>query len=249
MRSVVRFDLEQASPQREDILVAQGMPRNATLPARVRAALESAFALFAELAQPVGVIEEIEAGEFAFVYAGEGCNPPESPLPGVVPKARGLALYAATLGEAASARIAELFHEHELALAYLLDAVASASADRLSALLSERFASALRERGLPEDATRVLPYSPGYCGWHVSGQRRLFARLKPQEIGIHLNQSFLMTPLKSVSGVLVAGPAEAHRFRPDFPFCDACATHDCRHRLASLARPRTSHGPVEEHRC
>jgi len=249
MRSVVRFDLEQASPRREDVLVAQGIPPNALLPARVRDALEAAFALFSELARPVGVFDEIEAGEFEAVYAGEGCNPPESPLRAIVPKARALALYSATLGEPASARIGELFHEHELALAYLLDAVASASADRLSALLGERFARTLRERGLCADETQVLPYSPGYCGWHVSGQGRLFARLQPQEIGVHLNQSFLMTPLKSVSGVLVAGPAEAHRFRPDFPFCEACATHDCRHRLASLTKPRTSHGPAEEHRC
>jgi len=70
----------------------------------------------------------------------------------------------------------------------------------------------------------------------VSGQRRLFARLRPEEIGIHLNSSFLMTPLTSVSGVLVGGTGDIHRFRPDFPFCEACATHECRPRMASVRR-------------
>lgn len=62
----------------------------------------------------------------------------------------------------------------------------------------------------------------------------LFERLQPVEIGVTLAASCLMNPLKSVSGVLVAGPARVHRFRPTFPFCDACATHACRVRMASV---------------
>jgi hypothetical protein len=62
----------------------------------------------------------------------------------------------------------------------------------------------------------------------------LFERLRPAEIGVGLTASCLMDPLKSVSGVLVAGPAAVHRFRPTFTFCDACATHACRARMASV---------------
>jgi hypothetical protein len=42
-----------------------------------------------------------------------------------------------------------------------------------------------------------------------------------------------MHPLKSVSGVLVAGAGALHRFRPEFDFCDACATRQCVRRMAS----------------
>ena len=155
----------------------------------------------------------------------------------VYPRAEGLALFVATLGEAVPARIRHLFDEEELAVAYMLDAVASAGADLLADRLAERYRRRARRSGGWRDA-RVLPYSPGYCGWPTRGQRPLFDALRPGEIGVTLNDSCLMSPLKSVSGVLVAGPGEAHRFRPDFPFCDDCRTHECGPRMASvLKRP------------
>jgi hypothetical protein len=80
----------------------------------------------------------------------------------------------------------------------------------------------------------VLPYSPGYCGWTVRGQKNLFERLGPEQMGVTLNDSCLMTPIKSVSGVLVAGPGEIHSIRPDFAFCDECRTHACGARMASV---------------
>jgi len=91
----------------------------------------------------------------------------------------------------------------------------------------------------PGEGAAVLGYSPGYCGWHISGQRRLFERLGPGEIGISLNDSCLMRPLKSVSGVLVAGAAPIHRFRPEFTCCAECATRLCVPRMRSVG-PVTS---------
>jgi len=236
MTSVVRFDLEEALPPEDEVLRGLNMPSGAGLPARLRTTLDDAYAIFRELASPIAVLEDLPSEDFGAVYEGEGCNPPASPLPRIVPASRALALYAATVGERASARIGELFALHDLAVAYFLDGIASSAADRLADLLADRFAARLRSEGLPAEQSQVLAYSPGYCGWHVSGQRKLFERLCPEQIGIQLNDSFLMTPLKSVSGVLVAGPGEAHRFRPDYPFCEACTTHECGRRMASVLR-------------
>jgi hypothetical protein len=41
-----------------------------------------------------------------------------------------------------------------------------------------------------------------------------------------------MQPLKSVSGVLVAAPPEAHHIEPAYPFCVDCTTQGCRERSA-----------------
>lgn len=236
MREVVRFPAAEARPPEEEVLRLQGMAEGASLPARVRPALDSAFGLFEELAAPVGLVEDLAPGEFPAIYEGEGANAPNTPLPEIVGRAAGLALYAATVGDAVGRRIGELFTEQEVVVGYLLDAVASAAADRLSDLLAEHFSDRLVAGGVDPDRAKVLPYSPGYCGWEVSGQRRLFARLRPEEIGIHLNPSCLMTPLKSVSGVLVGGTADTHRFRPDFPFCAACVTRECGRRMAAVRR-------------
>lgn len=235
MREVLRVTAAEAMPDVDEALRRQGMPNGAAdLGPGLHGALEAARRHFDDLADPVGLIEAVTPAEFAAVYAGEGCNPPETPLPGIAARAEALALFAATLGRALSEKVGALFHEHDLAVAYLLDTFASAAADDLADRLARLLAVSLRERGLSRHRSRVLPYSPGYCGWHVSGQARLFARLRPREIGITLNDSFLMTPLKSVSGVLVAGDAATHRFRADFPFCAACASRECRDRLAAL---------------
>lgn len=48
-------------------------------------------------------------------------------------------------------------------------------------------------------------FSPGYCGWHITEQKKIFSLL-PQDIcGITLNDSCLMHPIKSISGVIGIG--------------------------------------------
>lgn len=199
---------------------------------RTAAMGREALAAYLELARPVGVVEDVPAGECAAVFEGEGHNEPAAPLGAILPRAQRLALFAATLGAEVSHRISALFSCQDFALGAVLDAVASVAADGAVSVLERRLAARLALEEPDGAALAVLAYSPGYCGWHVSGQRRLFARLRPGEIGITLRPSCLMEPLKSVSGVLVAGPVEIHRFGDEFPFCSACTTHACRTRQA-----------------
>jgi hypothetical protein len=42
-----------------------------------------------------------------------------------------------------------------------------------------------------------------------------------------------MEPLKSVSGVIAAGPAEIHDFEMTYSFCRDCVTKSCRERISS----------------
>lgn len=49
-------------------------------------------------------------------------------------------------------------------------------------------------------------FSPGYCGWHVSEQSKLFSLFPIADpCGVHLTESSLMLPIKSVSGVIGIG--------------------------------------------
>jgi hypothetical protein len=232
VREQVRFGAESV-PRRADFLHDQGLPEE--LSRRVSARVDAALALYAELAEPRAVFEEVSAEEFARVYRGEGRNERTTPLDGIYPRAERLALFAATVGEPVSARITSLFGQTELATGFLLNAVASCAADTLAALAGERFGERLARGEGAARPLRVLAYSPGYCGWHLSGQGALFARLRPEEIGITLNDRYLMQPLKSVSGVLVAGSPEIHAFGPDFPFCEQCTTRSCELRMAAAS--------------
>lgn len=232
MRRVLGIDTADILPSRRRILLRAGVPADRMPSLRTLALVREAVDLFVDEARPVGVFEEISLEELLAIYR-EG-RPPgeESVLERVAPLANRLALFATTVGEPVCTRIRQLFDRGDAPLGYLLDAVASEATAALAEELGEAFLDERRDPGIA-----VLAYSPGYCGWHVSGQRALFARLEPGEIGISLGEGSLMAPVKSVSGVLVAAPPRAHRFRPDFDFCEACTERTCLERMASLRSP------------
>jgi hypothetical protein len=234
VREVVHFSKREAVPEAGEVLAAQSLPDEDALAPRLRCLLDEAMAAYASLVEPRAVREDLSPESFAGVLAPLGIPGDDLAVGRVYPRAEGLALFVATVGEAVPARIRRLFDDTALAEGWMLDAVASAGADLLADRLAERFQRALVQQGMND--TRVLPYSPGYCGWPTRGQRPLFDTLRPEEIGVTLNDSCLMSPIKTVSGVLVAGPGEAHKFRPDFPFCDDCQTHECGRRMASVLK-------------
>jgi hypothetical protein len=234
MSDVVALEAIRTPPDRLAVLEAQGIPRTAKVSEQVAGLADRSIERFVELVEPRGTVVEIDASEFASIYCGEGLNAHRTPLEEIYPRAEHLALFAVTLGEAISREIHDLFRRNEPAEAYALDAIASERADAAAGLLSRLYLGHLARGFQVDPSSRVLPYSPGYCGWHVTGQRRLFDRLDPGRIGVTLNSSCLMQPLKSVSGVLVIGPPSIHEFENDFDFCELCSTYQCRARIASV---------------
>lgn len=234
MTTVLEFAPGAVRARRDAALEQMGIPRDIVIPPHVERLYDDAAAIFAETAAPAGALREIAVDEFASLYDGEGRNAPDSPLAEIFPQAERLALFAVTIGGATSEALDRCFMAQDFALAYTLDAIASVAADDVADLAEREWAEALRAEGWETADGDVLRYSPGYCGWDVTGQKRLFASLQPAAIGLTLTDSCLMQPLKSVSGVLVAGPRDIHRFRPDYDFCDRCETRTCRERLRIL---------------
>ncbi len=234
MSDVFTVGPAEVSPERDAVLALLGIPAGTQLGDRIERLYAQAIGVLAQTIAPTGLIAEIAGAAFEAVYAGDGNNAPETPVALVAPRAEHRALFAVTLGEPLSRAVAECFTSADFALGYTLDAMASVAADATAAVAEQRFASTLRERGWATADGAVLRYSPGYCGWDITGQRRLFAALQPGAIGLALNDSCLMQPLKSVSGVLLAGPRTIHRFPPTFDCCARCAERTCRDRLAAL---------------
>lgn len=237
MKEILPLEPIRQAPPRKVVLGRQGIPEGRAVSERVEQIAETSMALYESLADPRGIVAEVSLAEFQGIFHGEGNNELPAPLPEVVKDADGLALFAATVGKAVSGKIEELFQKNDPATACMLDGIASDRAEAATALLAQAFLETLLRRGKVTHEARALPYSPGYCGWHITGQRKLFAFLKPERIGISLSESSLMSPIKSVSGVLVVGRPEIHDFENDFDFCLDCATWECRLRIASLFRP------------
>ncbi len=234
MREIIRFNVEEIIPSPAEVLESQGMGCRKNLPARIRALLDSAFELFQQLAEPRGILEEFPIAGFEAIYAGNGKNSAEGPVPIIVPQAEALALFAATLGNALITKSSELFARGGPALGYMLDAVNSSGSERLGMLMGQHFLNLLSGKQRPVRNLKVQYYSPGHCGWHISGQEKLFQALHPEEIGITLNSSWAMQPFKSISGILVIGDMKIHRFKPVFSFCKQCSENKCLERLKIL---------------
>lgn len=234
MRRVIRLTAREVRPDAADVLRHQGIPAGAAVSPGLHALVRSARAAFDELVFPAAVFDEVSRSEFAAIYGGSGLNEPGTPMLEILPRAEALALFAATIGPGIETEIRRRLAGSDAALACALDAFASAATERLADLVAQEYLATFAHHVQRPAPLHVLPYSPGYCGWHVSGQKPLFDRLQPGEIGIELNDRCFMTPVKSVSGVFVAGSREAHRFRPVYTFCEVCVTRECRDRLRAL---------------
>ena len=197
----------------------------------------AAQGFLAATARPRCVVQTVDLATFAGLYDGEGSNDRDTPLEVILERSEALALFVLTLGQTITDTIRRLFSEHDYLVAALLDGMASLVAENLVESLETRFGRHIAECEGKSTTPAVLAYSPGYCGWHVSGQRALFSVLKPNEIGVSLGAGCMMRPLKSVSGVLVAGEPEIHDFDPGYSCCSGCDTLECRARIARVTGP------------
>jgi hypothetical protein len=234
MKKRIEMTVAEVTPTVTEVLEAQGMAGRQNIPARITALLGSALDIFKQLAEPKGVLEEMPIPRFSALYDGNDKNSAECPVPGIVARADALALFAATMGDALMNKSSELFAQGGPALGYMLDAVNSAGAERLGRLMCQKFLDLLPREMHQGKRLKAQYYCPGHCGWHLSGQEQMFRMLHPEEIGIQITSSWAMYPTKSISGVLVAGEIEIHRFKPAFAFCQVCKEHKCVQRLKLL---------------
>ena len=228
MSTILDIAVEEILPEARAILAQQGMPPEADTGDEICAVEEMARSELKDLLTPQGVLAEVTSAEFEGIYPGQGFNDPYTPLDLIFPRAERLVLFAVTCGQPICERIRDLFNANEYPLGAALDAGASLAADQAAQVAQDMFAATL------DGEAGVMRYSPGYCGWHVSGQKALFGFLGASAAGIILTDSFLMHPLKSVSGVIIAGRPDIHRFANDFSFCTTCTGKECRDRITSV---------------
>jgi hypothetical protein len=234
MREIFDFAIEEIRPSERNVFGALGLGPGQEPSEKIADLVVQATELFVDLVEPRGMFETITLEEFDAIYPGDGLNEGRTPLERIYPEADHMGLFVLTLGKSVSREIEGRFGSNDFAIAYTLDAIASTAAECAADRLEERFDALVLGDVASYYATAHLRYSPGYCGWHISGQKKLFERLGPGAIGVTLNKSCLMQPLKSVSGVIVSGKAEIHFFNNSFSFCSECTTKTCRDRLKHI---------------
>lgn len=112
------------------------------------------------------------------------------------------AFFAATAGADFEKFQHALQQEGDMVEIYIADAIGSIMAEKAADCMETALDEYIRDRGWKH----TNRFSPGYCGWHVSEQKKLFPLFPLAEpCGIRLTDSSLMLPIKSVSGVIGVG--------------------------------------------
>lgn len=96
----------------------------------------------------------------------------------------------------------EIMAQGDMVKVFIADALGSVIAEKTADVMEQELQKRIDEYGW----LHTNRFSPGYCGWHVSEQQKLFPMFRKEKpCGITLTDSSLMLPIKSVSGVIGLG--------------------------------------------
>jgi len=133
--------------------------------------------------------------------------------------AENLALFVATAGVEFERWLREMQATGDVWNLFLADSIGSEIAEAAARAAAEDLKSTAAKKGMRISNS----YSPGYCGWSVREQQKLFGMLPAAPCGITLTESSLMVPIKSVSGIIALGKDIEKK-----PYgCEICEKGDC----------------------
>lgn len=112
---------------------------------------------------------------------------------------RKFALFTATAGEQYQKLVRDLNQEGDILNCFIADVMGSllveATGDYMETVLTDAITP----------LKHTHRFSPGYCGWSLREQKPLFALFGGTPCNIHLSDVCLMTPEKSISGIIGIG--------------------------------------------
>jgi hypothetical protein len=148
---------------------------------------------------------------------------------GQLAEAESLAAFLCTAGRGIEDLSRRFMSAGDPLMGFIADTLGSLVVEKAMDRVQERLAVVVGGRGL-----RITErYSPGYCGWSVEEQQKLFRLLPADFCGVRLTETSLMQPIKTVSGFIGLGARVARR-----PYdCRLCDVEDCLYRrLRSRAK-------------
>jgi len=142
-------------------------------------------------------------------------------------QAEKIAFFVATAGKEYEAWLKTLHEEGDIWNMFLADIIGSEIAEATARAVGEDLEKYARLNG----SNISNSYSPGYCGWTVKEQQKLFSFFPSPPCGVTLTDSSLMLPIKSVSGIIALGK----QIEKKAYGCDICMMKSCYKKRASSA--------------
>jgi cobalamin-dependent methionine synthase I len=139
--------------------------------------------------------------------------------------ATNFAVFIGTAGEKFDQYLEQLKADGDIVSEFLVYSIGSEIAEATIRFIAQEINQKALQMGLSTTAS----YSPGHCSWHVREQQQLFLLLPEKPCGVKLNESSLMHPVKSVSGIIGMGA----NIEQTPTSCDICGMTTCFKRKTS----------------
>jgi hypothetical protein len=139
-----------------------------------------------------------------------------------ISRAESAALFLCTAGEEIGKRSRKAMQERDLLTGFIYDVIGSETVEAAADLMQAELGRSAAAEGMKI----TNRYSPGYCGWDVAEQHKLFSLMPSNYCNIRLTPSALMDPEKSVSGII--GIGQNVKMNPYI--CRMCDMKDCIYR-------------------
>jgi hypothetical protein len=223
------FKMETTSNiQKDELAKLLGADKFSNISRSTRLKIEKLEPVFEKLTNPSlhHQNSEIDSVEKSTVCLEEGPEFKSSKLSKTLKNCEEIICYIATLGSAVECEIKRLMDEKHLAEAYILDAMASVAADNMVATFHQRMKGEYKSQGKQV----TLCFSPGYCDWPITDQKKLFSIFDSNELNIELTDSCFMQPRKSISGVFGITPPDSNPREQSYNPCLECNRHNCSER-------------------
>lgn len=141
---------------------------------------------------------------------------------GQLKKSESLAIFLCTAGAEIGIRSRKIMQEKDLLKGYIYDVIGSEIVEAAGDIMHKELGNKIISAG-----NKITNrFSPGYCGWDVAEQHKLFQLVPGNFCGIRLTESALMDPVKSISGFIGIGKNVKM-----IPYtCSLCDMDDCNYR-------------------
>ncbi|MCX4380660.1 MAG: methionine synthase, partial [Parabacteroides distasonis] len=133
-------------------------------------------------------------------------------------RAEQIAVFVTTAGRGFERWNKSISQKDDWAALFITDSIGSCLVEKAGDYLEIQLEQKI-EKGLKH----TNRFSPGYCGWNVTEQRKLFSLLPDNILGIQLSDSCMMSPIKSISGFIGIGKeVQTKRYG-----CQICELQTC----------------------
>ncbi|HCY77422.1 MAG TPA: hypothetical protein DHV28_16015 [Ignavibacteriales bacterium] len=128
-------------------------------------------------------------------------------------------LFICTAGPEISQYSKEISDNGDALLSYICDIIGSVTVEKATDKIQKSLEFECQKSGLNISDR----FSPGYCEWSVSEQKMLFSLMPENFCGVSLSETSLMSPIKSVSGIIAIGKGLEQKGYQ----CNWCAEKNC----------------------